>query len=184
MSKRKIQRSRKGKSKVRGYKIAGIRKQFTNLRDHFVNQRRTERRQAKIQAIDEKQSFILKEYVEELGYKFSALQVTDGKENTFKEGLQAVSTAAQEPWAGRLEAGEQLEQIETDALASAVAVAVTAYLQQCIDNEVLIPRNLKLLETPRARVYASGRVEAASPHDPDVRAVVQRLNDLWREAAI
>ena len=59
---------------------------------------------------------------------------------------------------------------------------VVAYNQACIEQGVLKPRNLGLLEVPKARIYEGDRVEAASPHDPDIRAIAQRVQELRAEA--
>lgn len=139
---------------------------------------------AAVRKIADEQATYFAEVSEECGYKFCRLKVAnDDVRDEFSQGLERVATEAQGPWIARLEAGEELTSEETSALTRAVAAATTAYNQDCIDRGVLEPGPFGLLEVPRARIYPDGRVEAASPHDSDVRAIAQRMQEM-RDATV
>ena len=137
------------------------------------------RAQSRVREIATKQVAVLIEETEAAGggYKFAGLQV-DSKENeaVFRKGFESSMREAMKPFEGR-ENDDSLK----DTIREAMDEAAVIYNRRSITSGLLVARNLRLLEVPKARVYQDGRVEAAGPKDLDIRRIAERMNELAAE---
>jgi len=170
MSKKRIKpEGAKREKKPRGHQFAGRMRTLT-AREQIARQVQANEQAAKVkhlQTLAKKQAEILAEVSEEVGYQFAGLELADQTpENVqrFRDGMLAAMQAV---------GAEDGKELTPEAEA-----AIVAYNQAAVEASELVPRNIRLGELPKARVYPDGRIEACGPAELDIRGIAKRMQDV------
>lgn len=180
MSMRTIKGKRSREPRLRGYRTAGVQRAASAL-EVMQRQAAQERQQDEVRRIAQIQAEVLAEAAETCGYRFAGLELVEqdpAAVRRFRDGMVAAMKGALAPLVGR----EDTPDLRAEA-AAREAEAVAAYYQVAVDAGAVRPRNVRLAEAPRCRVYPGGRVEVCREGDADVRGIAARLRERLRPGA-